>query len=87
MNLEQVRSTIMQLSEMADLIGLRTHVIEKTGKGRKLGREPWQYTIEYMQSYADPENTGQVIALLEGAGCNNDIEAVRWLLKHDDLVP
>ncbi len=82
-----VRDTIMQLSEMCDLIGLRTHIIEHTSKGRKLSADPWQNTRDYMHGYADPANTSLVIELFEGAGCKNEIDAVRWLLTNDELVP
>ena len=80
-------STIMQLSELADLIGLRTHIIEGTKKGRKLGPDPWHNTKDYMKRYADPANTDKLIGLFEGAGLRDEIQAVRWLLKHDELVP
>lgn len=83
----EVRDTIMRLSEICDLIGLRTHIIEGTSKGRKLAADPWHNTREYMQVYADPDNTQVVIEAFEGEGCKNEIEAVRWLLRHDELVP
>ncbi len=84
-----VENTIMQLSMLTDLIGLRTGIIEGTEKGRKLAEDgdPWHNTRLYMRDYADPANTESVIALFEGAGCHNEIEAVRWLLRHDELVP
>lgn len=84
---EKVRDTIMQLSEIADLIGLRQHIIEGTNKGRKLGADPWRNTRDYMKHYADQANTNAAIALFEGADCKNEIEAIRWLLRHDELVP
>lgn len=84
---EKVRSTIMQLSEIADLIGLRQHIIEGTNKGRKLREDAWHNTRDYMKHYADPTNTDAAIAYFEGAGCKNEIDAVRWLLRHDELVP
>ncbi len=77
----------MQLSELADLIGLRTQIIEGTQRGRVLCADPWHNTRAYMGSYADPANTGHVIDLLQGAGCKDEIAAVRWLLKHDEYVP
>jgi hypothetical protein len=84
---EKVRSAIMQLSDITDLIGLRQHIIEGTHKGRKLKADPWHNTRDYMKHYADPVNTDAAIALFEGAGCKNEIEAIRWLLRHDELVP
>lgn len=87
MKQSKVRSTIMRLSELADLIGLRTHIIEGTNKGRQLRPDAWHNTREYMQSYADPANTGAVISLFEQAGCKDEIKAVRFLLKYDELVP
>jgi hypothetical protein len=83
-----VGATIVQLSELCDLVGLRTHIIDGTNRGRKLHPEgPWHNTQDYMQGYADPANTEAVIALFEGAGCNDELSAVRWLLTHDKLVP
>jgi hypothetical protein len=84
---EKVRDAIMRLSEITDLIGLRQHIIEGTNKGRRLKADVWHNTRDYMMLYADPANAEAAIALLESAGCNNEIEAVRWLLRHDELVP
>ena len=83
----RVRDTIMQLSEITDLIGLRQHIIEGTNKGRKLKSDPWHNIRDYMRHYADPANTDATIALFQDAGCNDELEALRWLLRHDELVP
>jgi hypothetical protein len=84
---EKVRDTIMQLSEITDLIGLRQHIIDGTSKGRKVKADVWHNTRDYMKRYADPANTDAAIALFESVGCKDEIQAVRWLLKHDELVP
>lgn len=84
---EKVRAAVMQLSEIVDLIGLRQHIIEGTKKGRKLKADPWQNTRDYMRNYADPANTQAVIGLFQGAGCKDELAALRWLLRHDELVP
>ena len=86
-NTEAVRSTIMQLSELTDLIGLRTYIIKKTPRGKSSEPDPWAHTRAALATYAPKTNPEEVIALFEQAGAHNDIEAVRWLLKHDDLVP
>jgi hypothetical protein len=83
----QVRSTIMQLSELTDLIGLRTYVVNKTKYGRKPGRQAWSHTRAAMALFAPGKNVEDVIQLFEGVGCKNEIEAVRWLLKNDDMIP
>ena len=77
----------MQLSEFTDLIGLRTYVVNKTKYGRKPGLQPWTHTREALATYAPNSDPDDVIKLFERAGCKNEIEAVRWLLKYDDLVP
>ena len=84
---KDAKETIMQLNEIADLIGLRQHIIDGTHKGRKLKPDPWHNTRDYMKHYADPANTEDAIACFESAGCKNEIEALRWLLKYDELVP
>ena len=84
---KKVRDTIMRLSEITDLIGLRQHIIEGTNKGRNLKADVWHNTRDYMKRYADPANAEAAVVLFESAGCKNEIEAVRWLLKHDELVP
>jgi hypothetical protein len=86
-DMEQVRHTIMRLSSMADLIGLRTYIIKRTPKGKSREPDPWAHTRAYMQMYADPANADALIELLKGAGCSNELQAVRWLLTHDELVP
>ena len=77
----------MQLSDMVDLIGLRTYIIKRTPKGKSTNPDQWGHTRAYMDSYADPANTEALIGLLISAGCSDELRAVRWLLTHDDLVP
>lgn len=82
-----VRSTIMQLSQMLDLIGLRAYIIKRTPHGKSAAPDPWTHIHDYLAVYAPNANPDEVIRLFEGAGAHSDTEAVRWLLKHDDLVP
>lgn len=84
---ETVKAMIMQLSELTDLIGLRTYIVDKTNYGKRPGKDAWTYTRAAMSAYASAANTERVIALFAAAGCHNEIEAVRWLLRHDQLVP
>lgn len=77
----------MRLSNMVDLIGLRTYIIKRTPRGKSKEPDPWGHTRAYMQSYADPANTEALIEQLTIAGCSDELHAVRWLLKHDELVP
>lgn len=84
---EKVRDTIMQLSELTDLIGLRTYIVDKTKYGKKPGPQPWTHTRAALAMYAPGSDPDKVIQLFESVGCENEIEAVRWLLKHDELVP
>src|SRR3954453_2435530 len=79
---ERARSTIMQLSALTDLIGIRTYVIKRTPKGKSTNPAPWGYTREALATYAPDADADEVIRLFEGAGCKNELEAVRWLLKH-----
>ncbi len=87
MHKQKVRDTIMQLSELTDLIGLRTYIVDKTKYGKKPGKEPWTHTRAALAMYAPSTNPDEVVKLFESVGCDNEIEAVRWLLKHDELVP
>jgi hypothetical protein len=77
----------MQLSGLVDLIGLRTYIIKKTPKGKSKEPDPWAHTRAAIATYAPKADPAEVIGLFEQAGCNSDVEAVRWLLKHDELVP
>ena len=84
---ERVRATIMQLSDLTDLIGIRTYVIKRTPRGKSSNPDPWGYTREALAMYAPETDADEVIKLFEGAGCKNELEAVRWLLQYDELVP
>jgi hypothetical protein len=86
MDTAKVRDTIMQLSELCDLIGLRTYIVDKTKYGKKPGPEAWTHTRACLATYAPTSDPEEVICLFKGVGCKNEIEAVRWLLKHDKLV-
>ena len=83
----QARSTIMQLSQMCDLIGLRTYIIKRTPRGKSTAPDRWTYTRDFLAGYAPSADPNEVIRLLESAGPQSDVEAVRWLLKLDELVP
>jgi hypothetical protein len=85
--IQEVRDTIMRLSEMCDLIGLRTYIIKRTPKGKSSEPDEWGHTRAYMESYANPANSEPLIELLQRAGCESDLEAVRFLLTHDEIVP
>lgn len=87
MDIRKVKDTIMQLSEMCDLIGLRVQVLDKSKYGKKPGLDPWTYTRAYLAYYAEGTDPEAVIKRFESVGCKNELEAVRWLLKHDSLVP
>jgi hypothetical protein len=86
-DLEKVRATIAQLNDLVDLIGLRTCVIKRTPKGKSSEPDPWAHTRACMQQYADPVNTEALIKLFEDVGCRDELQAVRWLLTYDELVP
>jgi hypothetical protein len=84
---EKVRSTIMQLSELTDLIGLEAFIEKRTDWGRKPGTEPWQYTREALRTYSPSSNPDELIRLFEGVDVHSDIEALRWIIRHDKLIP
>ena len=85
---DKVKDTIMQLSELCDLVAYGDYVTKHTKFGKKPhAKDMWGYTRAYMQSYGDPGDTSAVIALFHSADLPNEVEAVRWLLKHDKLVP
>ena len=86
-NLDRVIDTIMQLSNMTDLVGIRTYIIKRTPRGRSKHPDPWGYTREALATYAQDVDAGEFIRLFEVAGCKNELEAVRWLLKYDELIP
>lgn len=87
--LEEVQAVIQQLSTMLDLIGLREQIIDKTKTGKRPHpSDPWGYTREIVAYYTDGKTDPQeVIRLFEGVGCHSDIEAVRFILRHDEIVP
>ncbi len=85
---QKLRSTIMQLSQLCDLIALREQVISKTKYGKKPhASDPWGYTRAFLAYYAESTEPEKVIGLFESAGCKDELAAVRWILKHDELVP
>ncbi len=88
MNIERVKATIMQLSQLCDLVGYADYVAEHTKYGKRPHKsDRWGYTRAYMNSYGDPADTDEVIRLFQAEGLPDEIEATRWLLQHDKLVP
>jgi hypothetical protein len=86
-DLQQVKDTLMQASEICDLIGYRNDVAALTDYGRKPGPSEWHHTIEYMRNFADPANTDKLIDLLKSLGACNEIEAIRAIIRFDRYVP
>ncbi len=86
---EQIRNTIMRLSELLDLVGLTTHIVEesKYGKRPHPKGDKWGYLKDFMLIYAPKSNVQDVIALFESVGATDDHSAARWLLRNDKLVP
>jgi len=84
----RVRAVIEQLSQLCDLIGLREQLIERSKLGKKPhASDPWGYTRDILAYYAESTDPQQVIDLFESVGAKNDIEAVRFILRHDEIVP
>jgi hypothetical protein len=84
----EARNTIMQLSEMCDLIALRVQIMDKSKYGKRPHKsDPWGYTRAFLAYYAPETDAERVLGLLQAGGCNNDVEAARWLLRYDELVP
>jgi hypothetical protein len=77
----------MQLSQMCDLIGLRTYIIKKTPRGKSTAPDPWTHTRDFLVAYAPSADANDIVRLFESEGVRSDVEAVRWLLTHDELVP
>jgi hypothetical protein len=86
---KRIRAVIEQLSTKLDLIGLREQIIDKSNMGKKPHpSDPWGYTRETLAYYTGGKTDPQeVISLFESVGCHNDIDAVRFILRHDDIVP
>jgi hypothetical protein len=84
----KARSTIMRLSQLCDLVAFEAQIEHKTNFGRKpaSGPDPWTYTREFLAYYAEQTDPEEVIKLFESVGAHSDVEALRWLLIHDDLV-
>ena len=88
MDTGKVRDTIMRLSEKCDLVALRVQLTDKSKYGKRPHKDdPWGYTRAFLAYYAEETDPQEVIGLFEGAGVHGDIEAARWLFKHDELVP
>lgn len=84
----KMKDTIMQLSELCDLVAYADYVAERTKYGKRPHRKyAWGHTRTYMKAYGDPADTEAVIGLFQAVDLPNEIEAARWLLKHDNLVP
>jgi hypothetical protein len=86
---KRIRAVITQLSTRLDLIGLREQIIDKSKMGKKPHpSDPWGYTREILAYYTEGKTDPQeVIRLFESVGCHNDIEAARFILRHDTLIP
>jgi hypothetical protein len=87
LELEKVRNTVQQLSEIIDPIGLREYIIQRTPRGKSSNPDPWGFTREAVAKYSDAADADRVIQLFEGVGCSNELEAVRWMLKNDKHIP
>jgi hypothetical protein len=81
------REAILQLNQLCDVLALRTYLAKRTDYGRKPGPSEWHHTRAFLAEYAEQTDPQQVIDLFAGQGVPNDIEAGRWLLTHNALIP
>ena len=85
-DVERVKNTVLQLSEIIDPIGLCEYIIQRTPRGKSLNPDAWGYTREAIAKYSEGSDPNEVIRLFEAVGCDNELEAVRWLLKNDRYI-
>jgi hypothetical protein len=80
-------NTIEQLSTMINLVDYAAYIGRRTKYGDKPLVEPWGHTRKYLSSYSVPVNVEGVIALFEGVGCQNEVQAAEWVVLNDEHVP
>ena len=79
---------LMQLSKLIDALGYRVHIAERSKYGRRAHPSgEWGYLREYMATYASESDPEEVIRLFESVGADSDLQAGRWLLRYDELIP
>src|SRR4051794_35002545 len=86
---ERLRSQFMRLSEMIDPIGFREYTLQESGyqtRPHESG-DRWGYLYAFMTVYAPESDPQAVIALFEQMGANDDHQAVKMILRNDELVP
>ena len=79
--------TIRQLSAMIDLIEYQDVIGRKTRYGKRPGPDPWYHTRRLVETYPQGVDVAQVISLFEQAGCKDEVQAAKWIVLHDDLIP
>jgi hypothetical protein len=87
MSSEQTQQLIKQLSEMIDLVEYQDVIGRKTRYGKRPGPTPWHYTRQLLSTYTDPPDVEDVIRRFESAGCKDEVEAAKWIVINDELVP
>lgn len=79
--------TIGQLSEMINLVDFSAYIGRRTKYGDKPHSEPWGYTRKYLATYPVPISLPNLIALFEGVGCHNEVQAAEWIVLNDKHIP
>src|SRR5687768_10920915 len=79
-------NTVEQLSTMINLVDYAAYIGRRTKYGDKPHVEPWGHTRKYLSTYSVPISLDEVIALFEGAACQNEVQAAEWVVLNDEHV-
>lgn len=82
---EEAKAMIERLESLVDTLSLRVFIVKKSNYGRKASATPWQYVEDFTRQYGG--DAAQIIAVFEGAGITDSVEAGRALLQWNKYVP
>ena len=84
---EEAQAMIGQLEALVDTLSLRVFIVRSSNYGRKAPApgHPWQYVEDFTRQYGG--DAAQIIAVFEGAGITDSVEAGRVLLQWNKYVP
>ncbi len=71
-----------------DSLGLRVYLEKKTRMGKKShAKDAFGFTRQFLATYSENTDPTEVISVLQSECVTNDLEALRYLLVWDGLIP
>lgn len=78
---------VMQASTMVDLLAFAEYIAKASSYGKKPSSQAWGYTRRFLADYGDANELEAFIELWKELGVMDELEAAKWVLRNERIIP